>query len=432
MKDVLKSIIVEFQQRELPELSQRKMIVDCSLPIIVSLVGARRSGKTFLLYQTMKDLASRGIPRQNMLFLNFEDERLTLQTKDLDLILQAFSELYPDKMLSDCYFFFDEIQNVDGWEKFIRRIFDNISKHIFITGSNAKILSTEIADSLRGRTLTYTVFPLNFLEYLGFMGIAYDLIHPQKRARLIYSAEQFIMYGGFPEVIQFAKDVRMKVLQSYFNTMIYRDIVERYKVNDVQLLKFFIKKLFANISKPLSINRIYNDLRSLGYKVSNNYLYEYEHYACAVFLGVSIPKFDFSEIKQEKSDKKMYAIDTGLLSAVEFILSENRGKLLENTVLLELVKAEYEVFYFKEKYECDFVVRKGKILLPVQVSWQIEDEQTQNREVRGLREVCQKINVQKAQIVTFDQKKTLIDGEIEIQVIPFYEWVMDLVKESII
>ena len=326
MKDILKSIILEFQQRELPVLMKRKLVINSELPIIITLIGARRSGKTYLLYQIMNELIAGGVKREDMIFLNFEDERLLLNTNQLDLILQAYSELYPDKKLSECWFFFDEIQNVDGWEKFVRRVFDNYSKHIFVTGSNAKLLSTEIADSLRGRTITYTVYPLSFAEYLNFKEVEYNIIHPLKKAKVINHSLQFIKQGGFPELINFENAERIKVLQSYFNTMIFRDIVERYKVNDVQLLKFFIKKLFATIGKPLSINKIYNEIRSMGYKVSNNYLYEFEQYCYAVFLSISVPKFDFSEIKQAKSDKKLYAIDTGLLSSVEFSISENRGK----------------------------------------------------------------------------------------------------------
>jgi predicted AAA+ superfamily ATPase len=430
MKELLKSVILEFQQRELPVLTKRKLSINFDLPIIVTLVGARRSGKTCLLYQTMSQLVDKGVKREDIIFLNFEDERLTLDVHQLDLILQAYTELYTDKKLSDCWFFFDEIQNVDGWEKFIRRIFDNYSKHVFITGSNAKLLSTEIADSLRGRTLTYEVYPLSFAEYLRFRGVEYNLIHPLKKAKVINQALQFIKQGGFPELINFDNEERIKILQSYFNTMIFRDIVERYKISDVQLLKFFIKKLFANIGKPLSINKIYNEIRSMGYKVSNNYLYEFEQYCYNVFLSISVPKFDFSEIKQAKSDKKLYAIDTGLLSSVEFSLSENRGKLLENAVLLELIKSGVEVFYYKGKFECDFVIKNRNSLQALQVSWEVESMKTQNREFRALLEVCHILHLTGAQIITFDQKQILNIDNTEIQLIPFYEWASNLHKNE--
>jgi len=423
LKDVLQSIIIEFQQRELPALKRRDLDIAIDVPMVVTLIGARRSGKTYMLYDTILKIRAGGVSMENILFLNFEDERLTMKTSDLDLILQSFTELYPDKSLSECYFFFDEIQNVPGWEKFVRRIFDNYSKHIFITGSNARLLSAEIADALRGRTITYTVYPLNFKEYLEFNDMEYDIVHPIKRAKIVHLSRQFIMHGGFPETIHFTHELRVKVLQSYFNTMIFRDIVERYKIRDVQVLKFFIKKLFANIGKPLSVNRIYNDLRSLGYKVSNNYLYEFEQYIYNVFLGISVPRFDFSEIKQAKSDKKLYAIDTGLLSAVEFSMSENRGKLLENAVLLELIKTGHEVYYYKDKYECDFILREGSALVPLQVSWQVEEETVQNREIRVLLEVCRKLKVPYGRLISFEQKKEMVIDEFTIKMVPFFEWV---------
>jgi len=251
------------------------------------------------------------------------------------------------------------------------------------------------------------------------------LFHPQKKARLIYYTAQFIKNGGFPEVVNFDHDIRLRVLQNYFNTMIYRDIVERYKVSDAIMLKFFIKKIFAGIGKPLSINKIYNDLRSMNYKVSNNYLYDFEEYCNNVFLGITVTKFNFSEIKQEKADKKVYSIDTGLLSAIEFSISENKGKLLENMVLLELVKSGYEAFYFKEKYECDFIVKKQNKLFPVQVSCFLENDKTKEREIRGLVEACNKINVKEGIIITFDQKDEFEQQGINIKLIPVYQYFLE-------
>jgi predicted AAA+ superfamily ATPase len=260
---------------------------------------------------------------------------------------------------------------------------------------------------------------------LQFKNIDIDLIHPQKKAKLIYHTSRFIHNGGFPEVINFDPEIRLSVLQSYFNTMIYRDIIERYKVSDAVMLKFFIKKIFAGIGKPLSINKIYNDLRSMNYKVSNNYLYDFEEYCKTVFLSVTIPKFNYSEIKQEKADKKAYCIDTGLLSAIEFSISENKGKLLENMVLLEFIKLGYEVFYFKEKYECDFIIKKQKKLIPIQVSYVLEKDKSKEREIRGLLEAFKRININEGTIITFDQKEELIQQGVTIKLIPVYQYFLE-------
>ncbi len=426
MKTLLKSIIVEFQQRLLPEVKHRNISLPLDSPMVVTLIGSRRSGKTYLMYDTIRRLTDSGVSRERIVFLNFEDERLHLQANDLDLILQAYRELFPDQSLHDCYFFFDEIQIVPGWERFIRRIFDNYTRHIYVTGSNARLLSIEIADALRGRSLTYTVYPLSFGSYLRFINVKFDLIHPSNRAKVIHHARQFIMYGGFPESVGANEEISVRMMQSYFNTMIFRDIVERYRIADVEILKFFIKKLFAGIGKPLSVNRVYNDLRSLGYKISNNYLYDFEQYVYAVFLTVPVSRFDFSEIKQAKSEKKLYAIDTGLLRAVTFSMSDNLGSLFENTVLLEIVKAGYEVFYFKDRYECDFIIKTSNELKALQVSYQLESADTKNREIRGLLHACKKLNIQKGTIVTFDQTERLEQDGVKIEIIPFVDWVSGL------
>ncbi len=422
MKDVLKTIIVESQEKKLVEIQLRDIEIPINTQLIVSLIGPRRSGKTYLLHSVYQQLIENGINRNQLIYINFEDERLTMQTTDLDLILQSYLELYPENLLENCYFFFDEIQNIDGWEKFIRRVFDNLCKNIFVTGSNAKLLSTEIATSLRGRTISYTVLPLSLKEYLRFKNVRVSLFNTQKKAALLSHIKEFILNGGFPEVINFEKDTRLRVLQSYFNTMIYRDIIERYKITDPLILKYFIKKMFAGIGKPMSINKIYNDLRSQGYKVSNNVLYNFDDYCKTIFLSISIPKFDFSEIKQAKSEKKTYAIDTGLLASIEFSFSENLGKLFENAILLEFLKQGKEMFYFMDKVECDFIVKDKDVLYPFQVSYMIENSETKERELKGLVAACEKLGVTEGTIITFDEKEELLYKGITIKIIPMYEY----------
>jgi predicted AAA+ superfamily ATPase len=422
MKETLKTIIREQQEKTLPEIKPRKLEIPVQVPVIISLIGARRCGKTYLLYAAIQKLLKTGIPQKNIVYFNFEDERLNLQAEQLDLILQSFYELYPETPASDCFFFFDEIQNVDGWEKFVRRMFDNVSKNIFITGSNSKLLSTEIATSLRGRTLTYTVFPLSLNEYFDFRAIDHDIYRPQKKALLISETVLFIRNGGFPEPVNFETGMRTILLQAYFNTMIYRDIVERYKISDPAMLKFFVKKIVSGIGKPLSINKIYNDLRSLGYKVSNNYLYNFLDYCNTIFLTIPVARFHFSEIKQEKSDKKIYCIDTGLLSSIEFSVSQNNGKLFENMVLLEFIKAGVRVFYYKDNYECDFIIQINENLYPIQVTYNFTDVNTKKREIRGLIEACKAINVSEGTIITLDQKTDFVENNIHIKVIPVYEF----------
>ena len=422
MKNILKTIILENQNTAFPEVIPREIQIPTEIEIIVSLIGARRSGKTYLLYQIIKELLSLDVRKEQILFLNFEDERLNLQQPDLDLILQAYTELFPDLDIKRSWFFFDEIQNVHGWEKFVRRIYDTKTRHLFITGSNAKLLSTEIATELRGRTITYTIYPLSLNEYLDFNRVERKLYPQTNKSKVIHFLQKFLSNGGFPETVNFNAELRTKILQEYFNVMIFRDIIERYQISNPEVLKFFIKKIFAGVTKPFSVNKAYNDLKSMGYKISNKYLYEYFDYCNAVFICRIISKFDFSEIKQTKSDKKAYVIDNGLLSAVEFAVSENKGKLLENMVAMEFIKSGMEVFYYSNNYECDFIIKSGNHMEAVQVTYTMAENETRERELKGLYEACGYLNQKAGTIITFDEVDEIEYKGIKVSVVPVYRY----------
>ncbi|ASB50975.1 ATP-binding protein [Alkalitalea saponilacus] len=423
MKQQLKEIILENQQFDPGTIIERDYIqIPLNTGMIISIVGARRSGKTFLLYYLIAQLKKEGLPAEQIVFINFEDERLNLKQTDLDFILQAYQELFPDLDLQKTCFFFDEIQNVDGWEKFIRRVYDTKSRNIYVTGSNSRLLSTEIATELRGRTVSYTIYPFSFSEFVKSHNGPDNNNTQLNRAKRINLAEQFMLEGGFPELVRFEQPFKVKILQEYFNVMIYRDIVERYAISNTEVLKYFIKKIFSAVTGPLSVNKIYNDLKSMGYKVSNKYLYEYLDYCNNVFLTQSINKYDFSEIKQAKSDKKVYVIDNGLLNAIDYSVSENRGKLLENMVAMEFLKQGKKLYYYKDHTECDFIVQEQRDLIPVQVSHTIKESATRSREVKGLVNACKYLGVDHGTIITFDEEETISESSCKINVIPFYKY----------
>ena len=423
MKQLFKDIILENQAFSPNTGIQRKNVdIPINSGIIISIIGARRCGKTYLLYQLIETLKKKGTHKEQIVFINFEDERLTTRQENLDELLQAYQEIYPDMNLNKAYFFFDEIQNVKGWEKFVRRLYDTKSRNIFITGSNSKLLSSEIATELRGRTVSYTLFPFNFKEYLKAHSVPDNTNTQANRAKILNLCKTYLLEGGFPEIIRFGSRFKIKLLQEYFNVMIYRDIIERYSVSNTEVLKFFIKKVLASVTVPLSVNKTYNDLKSMGYKISNKYLYGYLEHCNAVFLTQSINKFDYSEIKQNKGDKKIYAIDNGLLTAIDFNFSKNHGKLLENMVAMELVKNGYQIFYYKDKYECDFIVRKQTAFKPIQVTYSLKNTDTKNREIRGLVHACKTINSNNGIIITFDEEEEFLKQNITIKVIPFYKY----------
>jgi len=430
MKNVLKTIIADFHTTRLRTSLKRNIRLPVDSGTIISVIGVRRSGKTFLLFETIKRILANNVPKRNILYINFEDERLTLQQDQLDLILQAYQELYPKLDLSECYFFFDEIQNIQGWEKFVRRVFDTVSKNIFITGSNSKLLSSEIATELRGRTVSYTLYPLSFEEYLYFNKADTGYYGSGQRINILSHLKTFMIFGGFPELIDLDETLKIKKLQDYFSSIIYRDLIDRYNISNPAILKFFLKKILAQVTKPVSVNKIYNDLRSLGYKVSNNLLYDYSDFIQASFCSILINKFEYSEIKQAKSEKKAYAVDNGILTAVDYSFSENYGKLLENLTALEILKSGKGLMYYKDNLECDFIINDRKTLSPVQVCYTLKDADTKSREIRGLLLACRYLKLKKGTIVTYEEEDNIKIGNIEIEVLPAYRYFLEVLSQK--
>jgi len=425
-KDLLKEIIRDFHVGSLPETKKRALLVPTDTGKIITLSGVRRGGKTFLLFETIKSLLRKGIPVEKILYVNFEDERLELKRQDIDLILQAYRELYPDIKLSECYLFFDEVQNVEGWQRFIRRVYDTVTKNIFVTGSNSRLLSKEIATSLRGRTLTLEVFPLTFKEYLQFNQISIDLYHTGTRAKIISFFERFLREGGFPEILTLNDGLKKLAIQEYFEVMLYRDMVERFSFSNIPVLKYFMKRIFDGITTPISVNKIYNELRSQGYRVGKNSLYEFLQAAESVYLLLIAKKYSESILKQEMAEKKVYAIDNGLLNAVTFRFSKDLGRLLENLLFLELYKKGHRPFFYKNKRECDFIVfdpsGRARIL---QVCYSISDRSTREREIAGLKEACQRLGLKDGYIITGSEQEEIKAADLKIHVIPAYKFILE-------
>ncbi len=426
-KETIKEVIRDFHKRDLPESKNRDLTVPVDTSKIISLSGARRSGKTYMLFEVIKRLLSEGVQKERILYINFEDERFDFKQDELDFILQSYGELYPDNPLDECFFFFDEIQNVEGWEKFVRRLYDTITKRIFITGSNSHLLSRELATSLRGRSINYEIFPLSFKEYIRFHGIEMDLYHSKSRAKIANLFERFLSYGSFPEIATEKNfTLNYKVLQEYFELMLYRDMIERFGITNIPVLKYFLKRCFDNIASPLSVNNIYNELKSQGYKIGKNSLYEYLDAAEAVYLLLMVKKQSESVIKQEMAEKKAYVIDNGLLNAVTFKLSNDYGKLLENAISVELHKSGNTVLFYKGGRECDFIVmEKHAVKKVIQSAYSISDKTTKNREIEGILEACRRFALKEGYLVTFSEEDIIREQGVTINVMPAYKFFVD-------
>ncbi len=411
-KDLLKTIITDSQSRILPKVWSRTLSLPLESAKIVTLTGVRRSGKTYHLFDLMTQLAAKGIPSKHILYINFEDERLQLDGNEMDLILQAYQELYPDIQLADCYFFFDEIQEVEGWEKFIDRLYASVSSRVFITGSNSKLLSKEIATALRGRTITFEVYPLSFSEFVQVIRPGLSPYASADKARLVSLFKRFLHEGGFPEIVTQQKDLRDRILQEYFSVMLLRDLAERYNVSQVAVLKYFCKRVIGASAGEFSVNKIYNELKSQGYSISKDSLYAYRENVESIYMGRFIAKYSESVVQSEGSLKKVYAIDQGMGAALDFKLSEDEGRLLETTVALELLKQGKQINYYQDGIECDFIVTdKNKIVEAIQVTLSLADDETRKREIKGLVECCKRFSLTEGLIITLDTDEVVeIDG----------------------
>ena len=349
-----------------------------------------------------------------------------MQTADFDEILQAYREMYPTQPLKDVYMFFDEIQLIEGWELFVLRVFKNYCKHIYITGSTAKMLSGEMASALRGWPDEYREYPLSFDEYLDFKDVKANRFTEDGAAVLASEFKHYCKEGGFPQVV--LADVateKIKILQSYFNTMLFRDMIEHYGISaSPSVVRYFLKRVMNNITKPTSVNNIYNELKSQGMRVSKDSLYQWLDYACNIFLLRKVPKYTQSIVKQNLSPAKYYIADFAMRNAILLPQSDDEGKALENIVYMMLERdlgEEAQVFYFNETVECDFVVVKADhVEQLIQVCWQLDDNNL-SREVEGLVAASSYTGCKNCTIVTYNQQRTIDHDGLSIDVVPVWK-----------
>ena len=424
MKKILKRIIKDFHNRPLLNFKPRQADVPLNLNKVITIVGPRRAGKTYYLFQLMAELEEQDIARSRILYINFEDERLELKGRH-DLIIEAYLELYPELDLSLAYFFFDEIQELDMWEKFVRRMFDTVTKKIFLTGSNAKLLSGEIATSLRGRSLSFEIMPLSFKEFLSFKEIDAQDTYSTKNSSLIQKAfEEYFLWGGYPELVEIEERFKPQVLQEYFNVMLYRDLLERYTIKDVSILKYLMKRLIASFTKEFSVNKLYNELKSKGISISKDRIYRMVDQIFSIYMMAYVEKYDPSVIKREMSNKKIYLFDNGFAAVTQYSFFEDRGKLLENLVFAHLRAQTDEIYFLKNGWECDFVAFiAGKQPLIIQVTEYLNSDNL-NREIKGLKMAEKRIPNSKSLLLTaeVDQTINLPDW---CDVMPICTWLLE-------
>jgi len=426
-RETIVEIVMDFQEQRLPPLIRREVEVPLELKIrrAISIIGPRRAGKTFFMFQLIKDLLERGVDRSRLLYINFEDYRLEgMDCRDFGKIIEVYYEIFPGNKRKRVWFFFDEVQNVEGWEKVVRTVIDRENAQIFVAGSSSKLLSKEVATQLRGRTLTYKMLPFSFREFLKAKGFKVKThISSHNKARLLNLLDEYLRWGGYPEaVIESAR--RERILEEIWEVTIARDIMDRWKIRNIKVLRLLIKALKE--SRELSIHRFHNYLKSVGIKVSKNTLYSYLEYLNDSLVVFPLKKFSYSYKDFEKSIPKIYFIDNGLYTG-----ERQLGRLLENLVFIELVRRGYTVnenlFYWKNHAgkEVDFILwRRNKVEQLIQVCYELTPK-NEKREVMSLVKASNELNCRKLLILTWDQEGEITKKGKKVGIVPLWKWLLE-------
>lgn len=435
-KDEIKAFI-ELKQADMPfPVKDRAEALPLDGRDIITIPGVRRCGKSSRMELAVNGLLTNGVPRENILWIGFDDERFA-QTKgtELDLILDAYRELHPDTKLKDVWMFFDELPLVENWELFVLRVYKNYCRHIFICGSNAHTLSKEMKSELRGWPLEFETWPLSFAEFCAFRGVDPKSHLESCRAKVRLAFDDFNRMGGMPAVaLTDSRALQYKRLQSYFDTMLFKDFVEHFGVRSPLVLRFFLKRVMAGIANPLSVNAIYGEVKAQGLKISKDELYVWLQNACDIYLFVRVPKFSRSVAKQATAQAKYYVVDNGLRNAVIPMQSDDDGKQLENTVFLELNRRRTgmeTIAYYQDRGECDFVIAEDETVRQlIQVTWDMSgnDERsraTRRREIEGLVGAAEALGCEDLTIITHDEESAIESRGHAIRVVPAWKWLLE-------
>jgi uncharacterized protein len=417
-------VIKDFNEKELPVLIERDIGIPIEMPInrVISIIGPRRAGKTYAMFQTMKMLMGK-VKKEQMLYVNFERADFTmLGHEDLVVMLETFYDVYPENKDRKVWLFLDEIQNVSNWEKFVRTALDeNIA--VYITGSSSKLLSKEIATSMGGRSLTYTLLPFSFVEYLRAKGIEKEKsISSAKKAKIVNGLMDYMEYGGYPEAVIYPKE-RERILTDIKETAIYRDVIDRSKIRNTNAMRLLMNALVN--SKEFSVNKFYNFLKSSNIKIGKNVLYNYLQHLNDAFFVFMLRKFSYSYKEAEQSIPKSYFIDNGLLKVSGI---DDLGRLMENLVFLELKRRALDIAYFKEmgRDEVDFIVKDGKKIRElIQVCYNINDYGTKERETKPLLKASEELKCKKLLVITWDYEAEEKYNKNIIKFIPLWKWLLE-------
>ena len=430
--EMIKSILLDFQEFRPETGVPRRLRIEAVRGKAAVCIGVRRCGKSTYMFQVIQRLLDGGVPRQNILYLNFFDDRLhNLRRENLGMIAEAYYSLYPEKKNTETiYCFFDEIQSVPGWEPFVDRMMRTEKCEVYLTGSSAGMLAKEIATQMRGRALSWEMFPFSFREFLDYKGIGGEGALSTKTRLLIRKYfEEYWETGGFPEVVGLSRHLRIKTHQEYFHTILFRDLVERHDVSHPKAMTDLAHWLADNTASLYSVNSLTGYLKSLGHKVPKSSVSDYlEWFEDAYFL-FTVRIYDPSLARSNTNPKKVYCIDHALVASVSTGILTNSGHLLENLVFTALRRFYPEIYYYKTKTgkEVDFIVpmpdRSKKL---VQVCESLAAPQTRKREIEALSEAMTELSLSVGTIVTRNENERLDVDTGTVDVIPAWRFLLEM------
>jgi len=439
MRNVLRQKIADALVTPPPPMTRR----DVRLPTVrgkaLAVIGMRRSGKTTFLWQCLADRLAAGAPRESLLFFSFEDERLAgLQVEELSWIVEEFFRLQPGlRDARKATFFFDEIQTVLGWEAFARRLLDTEKVEMFLSGSSARLLSREVATSMRGRGMEVLIHPFSFRETLRHTGVEphapWDRLPKAVRSDLDRRLGHYLAEGGFPEAVNVAQRDRIALLRSYVDVVILRDVIERHSVSNPVALRWMQRHLLANPASPFSVQKFYDALRSQGIAVGKDTLHAYLGYLEDAFLIRTVALYTASERQRMVNPRKGYPVDPGLIPIYESTGRPNLGHALETAVLIELERRGCEVWYVrtKEGFEVDFLAKvPGQPPELIQVCVDISDNKTREREVRALAGAAREFPKARSLLLTLDSMAPRLPLEAPLEWCPAASWFLEQSKSE--
>jgi predicted AAA+ superfamily ATPase len=431
----MQRIIADFQARPPPVLTERALPLQFVRGMSLAIVGARRCGKTYRTYQFVREHQARGGRQENICRVQFNDHRLSAMNRlTLSAVDEAYYSLYPDKRgREEVYFIFDEIHRLEGWEDYVLQLLDEPTHRVLITGSTSRLLRGDMASGLRGKNLPAVLYPFSFREFLRHYAVEPDPVTSRGQGQLRKMLGRYLQQGGFPGLLDADERQHLEILQTYWDTMILRDIIEAHPRANIPITVFahFVQALVARTACPFTVRSIVGGMRQAGLSFTAETIYGYLRFLEEAFMIFTVPIFSASEKVRQRNYHKVYPIDWALANAIAPAEGVDVSRQLENMVYLELRRRGWEVAYFRTRqgWEVDFVaVRKTERSarhLICQAAYSLKGRETRGRELRGLAETARYLGAKRATVVTWNDEESVVCDGVRVEIVPAWRWLLE-------